>query len=398
MKKFLLTSAASTLVASAAFAGGHGDEVKVGLMLGFSGPAESYAPPMAGGARAAVQEVADSGLFLGGKKLTLVEGDSTCADAAIATSVAERFVTSDGVSGIIGALCSGATTAALQNVAVPNGMVMISPSATSPALSTIEDNGLFFRATPSDARQGAVMADILLEEGITSVAVTYTNNDYGKGLADSFEANFTANGGEVTINASHEDGKGDYSAEVGALASAGGDLLVVVGYADQGGKGIIQASLDTGAFDTFHLPDAMVGFATESNFGSDLDGSMGQVPGTDAPGGDLFVPIGEANGFDATAPFSPESYDAAAILLLAMQAAGSNDPAVYKDKMFDVANAPGEQIFPGELAKALEILANGGDVDLVGASAVELIEPGEASGSYRVIKTVNGKQETVGYR
>ena len=186
--------------------------------------------------------------------------------------------------------------------------------------------------------------------------------------------------------------------EVGALASAGGELLVVVGYADQGGKGIIQESLDTGAFDTFHLPDAMVGFATESNFGSDLDGSMGQVPGTDAPGGDLFVPIGEANGFDATAPFSPESYDAAAILLLAMQAAGSNDPAVYKDKMFDVANAPGEQIFPGELAKALEILANGGDVDLVGASAVELIEPGEASGSYRVIKTVNGKQETVGYR
>ncbi|MGH1465919.1 MAG: ABC transporter substrate-binding protein [Cognatishimia sp.] len=394
MKKILLASAATALISGAAVA----DEIKVGLMLGFTGPAESYAPPMAGGVRAAVKEISNSGKFLGGTTIELVEGDTTCADAAIATSVAERFVTSEGVSGIIGALCSGATTAALQNVAVPNGMVMISPSATSPALTTIEDNGLFFRATPSDARQGEVMAAILLENGVNSVAVTYTNNDYGKGLSDAFEAAYTASGGTVTINASHEDGKGDYSAEVGALASAGGDRLVVVGYGDQGGKGIIQAALDTGAFDLFHLPDAMVGSATEMNFGSDLDGTMGQVPGTDAPGGDLYTPIGEANGFDATAPFSPEAYDAASILLLAMQAANSNDPAVYKEKMFDVANAPGEQIFPGELTKALDILANGGEIDFVGASALELIEPGEASGAYRVIKTIDGKQETVEYR
>ncbi len=394
MKKLLIATATTALMAGAASA----EDIKIGLMLGFTGPAESYAPPMAGGVRAAIAEASDSGKFLGGSKIELVEGDSTCTDAAVATAVAERFVTSDGVSGIIGALCSGATTAALQNVAVPNGMVMISPSATSPALTTIEDNGLFFRATPSDARQGAVMADILMEEGIKSVAVTYTNNDYGKGLADAFEASFVALGGEVTINASHEDGKGDYSAEVGALASAGGELLVVAGYADQGGKGIIQGALDTGAFDLFHLPDAMVGHATEANFGADLDGSMGQVPGTDAEGGDMYVPIGEANGFDATAPYSPESYDAGAMMVLAMQAAGSADPAVYKDKLFDVANAPGEKIYPGELAKALEILAGGGDVDYVGASALELIAPGEASGSYRVVKTDGGKQETVGYR
>ncbi len=60
-------------------------------------------------------------------------------------------------------------------------------------------------------------------------------------------------------SAAHEDGKADYSAEVGALASAGGEVLVVAGYVDQGGSGIIRASLDTGAFDTFYLPDGMVG-------------------------------------------------------------------------------------------------------------------------------------------
>ena len=61
----------------------------------------------------------------------------------------------------------------------------------------------------------------------------------------------------------------------------------------------------------------------------------------------------------APRPITPESYDAAALIMLAMQAAGSTDPAVYKGKVMDVANAPGEKIFPGELAKALELITAG---------------------------------------
>ena len=132
--------------------------------------------------------------------------DETADPAAAATAAAERLITSDGVKGIMGADCSGVTGAILANVALANGVVMISPSATSPGLSTAEDNGLFFRTAPSDARQGVVMTEVLMEQGIKEVAVTYTNNDYGKGLADSFAAAFEAAGGTVTINASHEDG------------------------------------------------------------------------------------------------------------------------------------------------------------------------------------------------
>jgi branched-chain amino acid transport system substrate-binding protein len=279
-------------------------------------------------------------------------------------------------------------------------MVMISGSATSPGLShnNNEDNGLFFRTAPSDARQGVVMTEILMEEGITEVAVTYTNNDYGKGLADSFQAAFEAAGGTVTINAAHEDGKADYSAEVGALAAAGGQRLVVAGYIDQGGPGIIQAALDSGAFDTFHLPDGMVGDAIVERFGSQIDGSTGQVPGTDSAGAALLSEIGASQGFDGSAPFAAEAYDASALILLAMQAANSTDPSVYKEKVMDVANAPGETILPGELAKALEILANGGDIDYEGASAVELIGPGESAGNYRQIVVKDGKIETVKFR
>ena len=127
---------------------------------------------------------------MGGKTVAPVRADSTCIDAAAATAAAERLITSDGVSGIMGADCSGVTGAILANVALANGMVMISPSATSPGLSTAEDNGLFFRTAPSDARQGVVMAESLMEMGSTEVALTYVNNDYGKGLASSFEEAF----------------------------------------------------------------------------------------------------------------------------------------------------------------------------------------------------------------
>ncbi|MBT8418652.1 MAG: ABC transporter substrate-binding protein, partial [Silicimonas sp.] len=158
MKKILLASAATALCANAAIAGSHAEEVKIGIILGYTGPIESLVAEMGPAAEMAIAEVADSGLLLGGATLSVVTGDSTCVDAAAATAAAERLITSEGVKGIVGADCSGVTGAILQNVALPNGVVMVSPSATSPGLShnDNEDNGLFFRTAPSDARQGVV--------------------------------------------------------------------------------------------------------------------------------------------------------------------------------------------------------------------------------------------------
>ena len=393
MKKLLLATAA-TLAAGAASA----EDIKLGITLGFTGPLESMSPAMATAAEIAMKEVTDSGMLLDGSTVSAVRGDTGCIDAALATSSAEKLITSDGVKGIVGGMCSGETGAQLTNVAVPNGMVMISPSATSPGLSTTEDNGLFFRTSPSDARQGEVMTQILMDRGFKTVAVTYTNNDYGKGLADSFQAAFEAAGGTVTINAAHEDGKPDYTSEVAALAAAGGELLVVAGYSDLGGSGIIRASLDSGAFDTFELPDGMVGQQIIDNFGSEIDGSFGQNPAAKGEGRDKFLEIATAGGIDGTSSFAAESYDAAALIMLAMQAAGSSDPATYKDKVMEVANAPGEPIYPGELAKALELIAAGTDIDYQGATSVELIGPGESAGNYREIEISGGEITEVGWR
>ena len=398
MKKLLMATAATALMTGAGFAGGHGKEVKIGVILGFTGPLESITPAMGAGAELAMAEVTASGMLLDAAKVISVRADSTCIDAGAATSAAERLVTADKVNAIMGADCSGVTGAILQNVARANGVVMISPSATSPGLSTAEDDGLFFRTAPSDARQGVIITNILQDRGVKEVALTYTNHDYGKGLADAFQASFEAAGGVVTISAAHEDGKADYSAEVGALASAGGEVLVVAGYVDQGGSGVIRAAIDTGAFDTFYVPDGMVGAKLNENFGAEMNGSYGAYPGTDSAGSATFVEMAEKAGFDGTSAFAPESYDAAALIMLAMQAADSKDSADFKDHVMDVANAPGVEIFPGELAKGLELLKAGTAIDYVGASAVELIGGGESAGNYQEIEFKDGVYSTIGFR
>ena len=398
MKKLLLAVSACALTAGIASA----EDVKLGILIGFTGPIESLTSHMAAAAELAMAEVNASGQAA--NTYASVRGDSTCVDAAAATAAAERMITAEGVKGIIGGDCSGVTRAVLTNVAMPNGIVMVSPSATSPALTADPDNGLFFRTSPSDAREGEVMADILTEKGIKSIALTYSNSDYGKGLAEAISAAFIAKGGTVTINAAHDDGKADYSAEVAALAAAGGDLLVVAGYLDQGGKGIIQASLDTGAFSTFGLPGGMVGDSLPLAIGPALDGSWGQVAQSDSAGAAVLIEMGKTNSpaFDATSPYSMESYDAAALIMLAMEASGSTDPNVYKDKIMAIANGPadgsGTKILPGELGKALELIKAGTAIDYDGGSGVMLIGPGESAGRYKEFEVKGGVYETIKFR
>ena len=394
MKKLLLATTILAGMTASALSAGH--EVKMGIIVGFTGPIESLTPGMAGGAELAFNEASDSGILLGGKKIVAIRADSTCVDSAAATAAAERLVTADGVAAIMGADCSGVTTAIINNVGAPNGVVMISPSATSPALSTVNDKGYFFRTAPSDARQGVVLADIVMGRGIKNVAITYTNNDYGKGLSESFSAAFKAKGGTIAITAAHEDGKADYSAEVGALSASGAKELVVFGYLDQGGKGIVQASIDSGAFSRFIFADGMIGQALVDSVGDDLIGSFGTAPGGDNDGAAMFLKLAEGKvPGDGKGPFDGNSYDAAALIVLAMQAAGSSDRAAIQAKVMSVANAPGEKINPGEIAKALKLIAEGKDVDYVGATDVEFNDVGEVFGAYKELEVTKGKFSTI---
>ncbi len=392
-KKVAMMMAGSLILPAVALA-----DIKMGIILGFTGPIESLTPDMAGSAEVAFKEASDSGNLLGGEKIIVVRADSTCIDAGAATAAAERLVTSEKVVAIMGADCSGVTTAIANNVAVPNGVPMISPSATSPALTTIEDNGYFFRTAPSDARQGQVLAKIVMDRGISEIAVTHTNNDYGKGLTDSFSSAYTALGGKISATVPHEDGKADYSAEVASLDASGAEVLAVFGYVDQGGRYMIQTSLDSGAFDKFILADGMYGDSLLENIDGDLTGTFGTVPGTASNGADIFKKIAAGAGLNAGGPYTGESYDAAALLVLAMQRARSTNGESIADNLLAVANAPGTKILPGELAKGLSILNSGGPIDYVGATNVELDGVGETFGSYREFEIDNKAFKTIRFR
>jgi len=368
-------------------------DIKMGVILGFTGPIESLTPAMAASAELAFKEASDSGKLLGGQKISVERADSTCVDSAAATTAAEGLI-ANGVVAIMGADCSGVTGAIATNVAVPNGVVMISPSATSPGLTDLNDNGYFFRTAPSDARGGQILANITKDRKIKSVAITYTNNDYGKGLADVYKAAVEAHGIKVTTVAAHEDGKADYSAEVATLASAGGDAVAVIGYIDQGGKGIIQASLDSGAFDVFILSDGMIGDSLTDNFGKALNKSFGSLPGSTGKGAGVFADVAKAAGIDSSGPYTGESYDAAALITLAMQAGGKADRATIQQNVMAVANAPGKKIYPGELGKALDLLAKGKAVNYEGATGVEMTDVGEAFGSFLEKEIKGGKFKT----
>ena len=369
--------------------------VRLGTLLGFTGPIESLTGAMADGAEAAMQEVSASRAFLGGARVMSIRGDSTCVDASRAVSEANRLVR-EGVRGIVGADCSGVSSAVLENVASKRGLVMVSPSATSPALSGASPDQLFYRIAPSDARFGELMSDLLLDNGVREVAVTFVNNDYGRGQKDSFNRAYARKGGRVAASMAHEDGQTGYSKDIQALAASGARDLVIFGYSDQGGGALLRGAVKSGAFDRFHLGDAM----SPSQFDRDLKSVLeGSVYLTRSSHGDGFEALGSAIGTDlASKVFAPESYDAAAVLLLAMQSAGSDSPDDYRSHIERVANSPGVPILAGELDRGLRILAEGGDINYEGATDVEFIAGGDAQGRYQEMRFADGDVETVGYR
>ncbi len=361
MNKALKLSLLAATIATSGLA--HADNAKLVFLGGFTGPLESLTPPIYAGAKLAVDQINAQG-----GSIELLKGDSTCADATAASNVADRMVNSEKVTAIIGPMCSGATIAAANNAAIPGGVPLISPSATSPALTDLDDNDLVYRTAPSDAYQGVMMANMLMAKGIKEVAITYVNNDYGKGFAEALQAAYEKVGGSVAANEAHEDGKADYRAELGSLASTGAETLVVLAYADGSGQTIIRQAMESGDFAKFVGGDGMVGDKLIGALGGDID-MIATKPGSpELEGKAPFVEAARAAGMDPDAVFSSQAYDAAFILALAIEKAGSTDRAAVAGQVRSVASAPGEVILPGEWEKAVAAIKAGKDVNYQGAA------------------------------
>ena len=149
--------------------------------------------------------------------------------------------------------------------------------------------------------------------------------------------------------------------------------------------------MDSGAFDKFVLSDGMYGESLTKRFGKDLNKSFGSRPGSMSKGANIFTDYAKNAGIDSAGPFTGQSYDAAALIVLSMQAGGKADRATVQKNVMSVANAPGTKIYPGELKKALDLLAKGKAVNYEGATDVELTDVGEANGSFLEFEVKGGK-------
>jgi branched-chain amino acid transport system substrate-binding protein len=378
----------------------YGDEhaVKLGFLGGFTGPIESLAPGIFQGAKSAADHISASGGLLGGKALELVTGDSTCIDSTAAANAADRLINSENLPAIVGPMCSGATISAANNAAIPGGAVIISPSATSPAVSDVDDNDLLFRTVPSDSFQGESMAKLLMAKGITTIAIAYINSDYGKGFADALANSYTALGGNVAAKVAYEDGKADYRAEIGSMASSGAEHLAVLGYANGAGQTIIRQSLESGDFANFIGGDGMPEQSLIDAIGAEaLEGMIFTRSGSqEGQGKDNFAAISKEGGFDDSA-YAPHAYDATFLLALAMEKKGNAEREGMSEALRAVASPPGMQVYPGEWDKALAALKQGEDINYEGAAgSQDFDENGDVAGVIVEVSAQGGQLVEIG--
>ena len=377
-KKTLTLAVAATALTVAAPALAQDTGATIGFIGGFTGPIESLTPPIFAGAELVVSQVNEQGGILGGE-LSIISADGAC-DATAAAAAADKVINTDNVTGVVGALCTGETIGAFNGSGLSGGVVFISPASSAPALTTLEDNDLVYRTTPSDALQGVKMANLLLAKGVNDIAITYVNNDYGKGFADALAAAYTAGGGTVAANLAHEEGKADYRAELGNLVAS--QNLVILAYANASGNTVLRQAVESGNFTTYVGGDGMVGDDLLNGIdAAAVEGMIATRAG--APSGaavDIYNAF-TAEGFEAGATYAPQAYDAAFLMALAIEKNGSAAREGLSAALREVASAPGEKILPGEWAKAKELIAAGTDIDYEGAGgALDFDAAGDVDG------------------
>lgn len=358
--------------------------LKVGALIPLTGDLQSYGEPSLKSAELAVKEINEAGGVLG-EPVELSTGDTQTSPQP-GVAAAQKLANVENVSALFGALSSGVTIPVAQSVSKTEQLLQISNASTSPVITDLDDGDFLFRTVPSDAFQGVALSEVTAAKGYKTVSIIYINNDYGKGLADSFSKAYEAQGGTVAATVAYEQGQPAYRGELQQADTGDAEALVLIGYPENG-QTILRQSLEGGFFQNFVFTDGMKAPELVDNLGAEaLEGSVGTVPQarSDSPGAEHFAEAyTSAYGEVPPKPYLDTAYDALYVIALAAQKAGSTDRVAIRDSLREVANPPGEQVGPGEFAKALELLEAGEDIDYEGASgSVNFDDKGDVPGTF----------------
>jgi branched-chain amino acid transport system substrate-binding protein/neutral amino acid transport system substrate-binding protein len=359
--------------------------VKIGTLLPLTGDLAAYGGPMEDGARLAVKDVNENGGVLGGK-IALVTTDSQTTGVA-AVGAMNQLVTIDKVPAVIGAAGSGVSLAVI-DIAVNNHIVQISPSNTAPDFTTYPDDGFYYRTCPSDALQGKAMAKVANESGYVNVSTLVLNNPYGVGFEEVFKEEFEKLGGTVITRVKYDPNGVTFDSEVDKVSASNPDVIILVGYPDTGSI-ILKTAYEKGAMDEsdWLLSEGMYTDELAGKVGKDTEGEYiiagfaGTKPRATGPAYDSFTVTYEAEYGREPAMFCSSTYDAAAIIALAIEKANSTDGTAIRDAIPAVANAPGEEV--SDIGTALALIRNGTEINYQGASGeITFDSVGDVFGEY----------------
>jgi ABC-type branched-subunit amino acid transport system substrate-binding protein len=246
-----------------------GDGVlKIGSLLPETGNLAFLGPPEFAGVEYAIDEINKAGGVLG-KPVEYSQGDSGDTSTDIASTTADRLI-SEGVDAIIGAASSGVTLTVIDKI-TQAGVTMFSPANTSPALSDYADSGLYFRNAPPDGLQGALVAQLVLEDGNASAYILNLDDAYGNGIAAVINDVLTAQGVEVLGVKAYDPAAASFDAEVADVVAADPDAIVLISF-DEGSR-ILRTMVENG-----------VGPTVKNVYGT--DGNMGNALGENFDAGE----------------------------------------------------------------------------------------------------------------
>ncbi|GDX31545.1 branched-chain amino acid ABC transporter substrate-binding protein [Actinomycetes bacterium] len=332
-----------------------------------------------------------------GAPMVNIDGDSGDTSTDIATQTTDAAL-SQGAQAIIGAASSGVSLTVIDKI-TSQGVLMISPANTSPALTTYEDNGLYWRVAPSDALQGAILASTAIDSGITKAAVIARQDAYGEGLEKAFSKNFTEAGGTVTSELLYDPEAATFDAEVAEIKAGAPEAVVVIGFEES--VKLLQEMIKQGVG-----PASQQVYLVDGNISTE---AYKEFPKNTMKGVIATVPSGEA---DLTAfneallmvdpaltdfTYGSQSYDAAILVALAANIAGCADGISIAAALADTAGNGGEACTT--YADCLALIQAGKDIDFNGVTGpLDFNQYGDPASATISINqyTSNGAFEEIG--
>ena len=404
MKKSYLAPLAVLAGLGASMAPAVACDVEVGMVMELTGPAGVYGQAGAKAVEMAFKDINEAGGVLG-CTLTADTRDSQ-SQGNVAVDQATQLVNIKHVPVVIGGIISSVSLPILTSVTAPAKVVQVSPASSSPTLTQLgkegKTGGYFFRTITSDALQGTAAAQYAIDQGLKKLAIIHVNNDFGVNMMREFSATFKALGGEITSVTPYNEKQANYSSEATAALSGEPDALYLVSYPVDGAT-IARAWISNGGPQKFLLNDGMNSSDFIKAVGAQyLNEAYGTSSGTDEAASTKYFYDNFADfsgGIAPDAPAADRSYDAGAIVGLAIAKAGEAKADKIRDAIFDVTGTEGTPIYAGpeEFKKALDLIKKGEKIRYEGViGPVGFDKYGDITGPFRLWKIADGAIETTG--